>query len=181
MKRYQSEREKVHQYVEDRLALGDFDRVSDVLADIKRHFRWEPSRSTFYAWVKSWRDAQGDGSGLWTLAKDRTGRPDVVMRVIAAIYENSQGRRGTVTVDQARWLVKLAAALPAEWPDEHRAMVRSDGTPMILTIPGALRLLGSANRHLSAEKHYGDEIELMAQTDLMTAIEWWSPEETGKD
>ncbi|CAN5809295.1 hypothetical protein BH20CHL5_BH20CHL5_05760 [soil metagenome] len=48
----------------------------------------------------------------WTLATDTTGQPAVVLRVLATLQRVSERQIDKIGQDDARWVVRLAEALP---------------------------------------------------------------------
>jgi hypothetical protein len=74
-------------------------------------------------WIRgrlpSWRDRS-----TWTLATDDTGRPDIVLRVLAAALDVSKGKITQIGKADAAWVVRLATALP-RLLDEARPVARS--------------------------------------------------------
>lgn len=122
--------------------------------------RGAPARSTAYEWAREWKAQRDqDDSGEWTLATDTTGRPDVVMRILASLGNArirllATGRdpdRRVVSVAEARWAVKVAEAVPwilSDAVDQHLRQPRSDRTAGYFDAP--LALLMVAQRYASA-------------------------------
>lgn len=72
-----------------------------------------PSRSTFYEWVRAERAVSAaDKSGAWSLADDKTGRPDIVLEVLSGIYYDSNTRVRSISHDEAQLIVRIATAVP---------------------------------------------------------------------
>lgn len=87
-----------------------------------------PAKSTFYQWVREERAAEAsDDSGTWSLATDKTERPDIVLALLAWLAVESKWRRTSVTVDEATWAVRLCAALPHDVEATLLAGRRMDG------------------------------------------------------
>lgn len=160
----QTRKAKARQYIERRLVSRDYEELSDVLHGAEQELDWAPSRSTFYEWVRQWREARArDRSGTWTLATDETGRPDIVMDVLAALIGSSRGRLATLTVAEARWIVRLATAVPIILKDKTRfrgvdAQGHGIGDP-IGPAWGTLNLWEWALQYVDAE-NVGDQKQL---------------------
>lgn len=77
-----------------------------------------PARRTFYSWAAE-VDKRRSTDVTWTLAEDTTGNPRVVLDVMAALHEASSGRLYRVTIEEAAWIVKLAAARPGLGTEPH--------------------------------------------------------------
>lgn len=99
--------------------------------------RMEPARSTFYGWVKQWRDERArDDSDPWLLADDDTGDPGLVLRVASTLWMRAKlngGEAPAVSKRDARWLVRIAQAVPmilAQPWELHRA----DGTAELIPV-----------------------------------------------
>ena len=108
-----AQKRKAHEYVERRLDGHDYDDLADVLRGAQRELPWAPSRSTFYQWVREWQGREAAVSDTaWTLATDVTGRPDVVMKLLAFAWAWSGGRIRRIGAARAQWAVRLATALP---------------------------------------------------------------------
>lgn len=142
-------------YIEGRLRQADYDDLADILKGAEQDLDWAPSRSTFYQWVREWREARArDTSGQWSLATDDTGRPDVVMSVLAALIGRSRGRFVPISRAEARWMVRLATAIPAVLEDGtsyRRIDEHGVGHDPIGPAWGALRLFKWATRYVDAE------------------------------
>ncbi len=106
-------------------------------------------------WIRTrlprWRD-----KSTWMLASDSTGRPDVVLRVLAALREASNGGITRIGQDDARWIVKIAEAAPRLLSNEplERRVFALDGNP-------ALEMLFFAQNYRVADDA-GDTAELLA-------------------
>jgi hypothetical protein len=169
--RSQKRRRLARQYVEARLNLAE-DRA-EIYRSMQLELDWAPSRSTFYAWAQQWDQARArDESGPWSLATDSTGRPDVVLRVLAALLAVSHGQRDEISADDARWLVRLASAVPTEWPDEKWRVKTASGDWQDVIEHGAIRLYNWAVRYADAEAR-GDTNALALYDDII-ASEYWS-------
>lgn len=133
------QQKRARELVESRLAVGA--AAPDILRSLEEQ-GLAPARSTLYAWVRQWRDARAlDTSGAWTLATDETGRPDIVMRVLAALEGTRMWREDTdqhITHTDARWLVRLATAFP-DWLQRESTAIN----------PVELDLYGAAVRYNS--------------------------------
>jgi hypothetical protein len=108
-----------------------------------------PPRSTFYVWANE-ADKLRSTAPTWTLAEDRTGNPRVVLDVMAALHEASNGRLACVTVDEAAWIVKLDAARPTLRDEPHPF-----GRPVLNLYFGALRFLRTEPGALDLELALG--------------------------
>lgn len=165
-------KQRAREYVERRLGFHDYDDLADVLRGLEQTLPWAPSRSTFYSWVKQWREARArDRSGAWSLLNDETGRPDIVMRVIAALIGQSRGRhRPTVTSAEAHWIVRLALAVPDILADQtqYRQVIGVDPEPVAATIPGALNLWAEALSYVEAES--AADTNRLAELDRRVAL-----------
>lgn len=172
MKSRQQTRQDAREYVERRLTAHNYDDLADILKGASLHLNWAPSRSTFYEWVREWRESRSsDTSGKWSLATDKTGRPDILMRVLAELFRVSSGNADELTVGEAEWLVRLANAIPPTWPAVRWRQGLRDGSSQTVTEPGALHLLSWARRYLDAETQ-GNADEL-ALYDWVVASEYW--------
>jgi hypothetical protein len=150
---------------EEWLSASKYTHAQEILEALELRGRNVPSRSTVYKWVGDWRAAHSSSDAVvpWSLATDRTGRPDIVMRVIAALDDATDGRRTfTVSLAQANWLVKLAAALPDDWAE--RQGIGADGED----VPGAVRLFYWADVYLVEGGGPGTRLN-----DYLFAREWW--------
>ncbi len=145
---------------------------ADLYRTMQRELAWTPSRSTFYTWAQRWDQARAaDPSGRWSLATDTTGRPDIILRLLAALLAVSKGERDEITTDDARWVVRLASAIPPEWPDESWRVRGKDGTESLAIEHGAVRLYNWAVRYADAERR--DDANALAFYDDVIAMEYW--------
>jgi hypothetical protein len=168
--RSQKRRREAREYLEAQLNLGE-DRAA-IFRGMQRDLYWTPSRSTFYAWAHQWDEARArDQSGDWSLATDTTGRPDIVLRVLVALLAASQGRRDEISADDARWLVRLASAVPSEWPDKMWRVKTTSGEWQPATEHGAIRLYNWAVRYAAAEAD--SDTNALALYDDLVAMEYW--------
>ncbi len=171
-------RQTAREYVERRLAFRDYDDLSDVLKGAQQ-LDWAPSRSTFYLWVKAWRAERArDQSGPWTLANDETGRPDIVMRVIATVHGQSRGRLNSVTTTEAKWIVRVALALPGILEADEAAEYPADAGPgfggQVILLWGAAKVLTAARRYIRAEE--AGDVEQVLQEQANHAV-WYVNEQ----
>ena len=105
---------RAREFLRDRFAQGIQGWPELVRAMELEGLPWIPSRSQFYVIRKEWRTSRDrDTSGEWSLAADETGRPDLVMRGMAAVIGMTEGRRGHITVAEAGWIVRVASAFPS--------------------------------------------------------------------
>lgn len=82
---------------------------SVLLRELEREGR-APSRRTFYSWIQ---DLGSAALGTpWTVVEDKTGAPDVVLRVRRALHEASSGRVSNISVDEAAFIVAVVRAKP---------------------------------------------------------------------
>ena len=164
-------RTKAREYVEQRLGIRDFDELTEILRDAERSLSWAPPRSTFYGWVSEWKTARArDRSGRWSLSTDETGRPDIVMSVLAALVGRSHGRHQTLTVAEARWLVRLGTAVPDILADGRHLEPDESG---VFNVPGqpswgTLSLWSWALHYVDAETA-GDD-DALAELDGKVAM-----------
>lgn len=168
----QRRKRQARDYLEAALIRGD--APAEIYRAMQLELGWVPSRSTVYAWAKDWQEARArDQSGRWSLATDETGRPDIVLRVLAALIATTHGRMDDISVDEARWLVKLARAVPEPWPDHvFRAPPKGEPDQYIeVKEPGPIRLLIWAGRCADAENS-GDTNALALYDDYI-AMEYW--------
>lgn len=166
--RSQKRRRQAREYLEAGLIRGE-DRA-ELLRAMQRDLEWAPSRSTFYAWAQQWDLARAsDLSESWSLATDTTGRPAVVLRVLAGLLAYSQGR-AQISVDDARWLVRLGNGAPDDWPSMYVAYGGTAERPPSVT-PGPIRLYHWAVRCAEAERA-GDTAAL-ARLQNAFAGEYW--------
>lgn len=96
----------------------------------------------------------------WTLATDETGRPRSVVRVLAAVQQVSGGRISHVTQADARWIARLAAALPRLERDEPLPpdLANPFGTPSV-----TLYVLAQMFRAAESRKDDAELAKLTAQ------------------
>lgn len=161
--RPQGRRQQAREYVERRLRFHEYDDKADILRGAQLDLDWAPSRSTFYGWVKDWENRRArDKSGYWSLANDNTGRPDLVMRVIAALVAASGGRGVRLTNAEAVWIARLGAALPD-------ILALSTVTPSGEREPaGERRLYEEAARFVDAET--ADDEDRLAELESWAAV-----------
>lgn len=124
---------------------------AEILRELEQTEHKPPPRSTVYAWVKEARDELArDGSGRWLLATDRSGRPELVLRVQAAVLRaqwseaearvlggREPGVRGglkvleearsgpqppPITHEDAKWIAKLGAVMPEYGTDDREIL-----------------------------------------------------------
>jgi hypothetical protein len=104
---------EARRYLLEQLAV-ERDDLPAILTELERR-GIAPARSTFYGWA---RDERGrvpqDASGAWSIATDTTGRPDVVLGLLAWLTVASKWRRTSLTRSEAAWAVRLSAALPRD-------------------------------------------------------------------
>ncbi len=156
--------ETPREYVERRLEDEDYGVRIEILRAAEDQFgKYAPSKTTFYRWLKEWDLAHpADRGEQWSLFNDSTGRPDVVLRVLAALAGRSRRPR-TVSIHEAQLLVRLATAAPKLLRDTVTETRRGSYPAW-----GALSLWRWASRYLSAESR-GDLDELaLLDFDLAT-------------
>lgn len=144
---------------------------------------WRAGRSTVYGWWRTYReDRELDTSGRWLLARDTSGRPDLVLRVqraqLNAWYEAARPAYEPGGAGTAR-LVTDALNDPPRWPagGPPDSVSNADAVWIarvgnVTPDPGSdrealLDLLFIAREYVAAERR-GDEDEL-AVLDAMVA------------
>lgn len=183
----QRRREAARRWVENRLN-GPHQELVEILRDAEQELTWAPPRSTFYEWVGDWKARRSrDQSGPWSLGEDTTGRPDIVMSVLAALAGAAGGTPGPITYPEAKAIVRLGSAFEPITNGEARWLVRlAIAVPDILvdgdawdlsaysmkeavsgSVLGAIRLHRWALRYVDAET--AGDTELLRDLDTTVA------------
>lgn len=158
-----------------RRLLAEGHTPADAYRELQRSGGAVPARATAYEWARQWREErEADDSGVWTLERDQTGRPDLVMRVLAALRWHRAGADAQdpalrlsqpvyVTHDEAGWIVRLGVALPwilaeREYTEDD---VRRHAHPLLELLQLAQLRIGMTQR--------GASVESQADMDAMMA------------